>query len=97
MDVHNDDSGFGLLDRLRNRGFWFFLITVTLVVFVSLTAFDFLLPYFYGQAQPGLDSHLVWDVGINLAIGLLSGGFAWKYNGEPWINRPDTTKLDLDK
>ena len=79
------------------RGFWFFFITVTLVVFVLLTAFDFLLPYFYDRDFPGLDLNLAWDLGVNLIVGVLSSGFGCLYNGRPWINRPDTTKLDLDK
>lgn len=97
MEMHNDDSGFGLFDRLRKRGFWIFFTSITVIVFILLTAFDFLLAYFYRHERPGLDTSLLWDIGINLAVGLLSAGFAWKYNGEPWINRPDTAKLDLDK
>ena len=97
MNVHDDDGGTGILDGLRKRGFWFFFITVTVVVFVTLMAFDLFLTYFYGKGGPSLDIELVWDTGINLAVGLISAGFAWKYNGEPWINRPDTTKLDLDR
>ena len=96
MDVDDDENrGFGLLGWLRSRGFWFCFSTVSLVVFILLTAFDFLLPYLYGQDQPGFNLNLAWDLGINLVVGLLTGGFAWKYNGKPWINRPDTTKLDF--
>ncbi len=98
MEFNNDNEGIGILDGLRKRGIWAYFATVTVSVFVLLTAFDFVLPYLYGQEQPGLNLDLVWDVvGINIAVSLLSAGIAWKYNGEPWINRPDTIKLDLDK
>lgn len=86
------------MDGLRNRGFWAYFTCVAIFVFVLLTIFlGFVLPYMYGKDLPGLNLDLLWDIGINIAISLLSAGIAWKYNGEPWINRPDTIKLDLDK
>jgi len=97
MELHNDNSGVGLLEKLRNRGFWAYFACVAIFVFSLLTIVDFILRYMYGQDRPGLNLDLVWDLGINIAVGLLSAGIAWKFNGEPWINRPDTIKLDLDK
>jgi len=96
MELQKRNNGVGLLDGLRNRGFYAYFTCVTIFVFLLLTIFDLVLRYIYGQDWPGLDVDLVWDIGINIAISLLTAGIAWKYNGEPWINRPDTIKLDLD-
>ncbi|MEK7854983.1 MAG: hypothetical protein AAB288_02755 [Acidobacteriota bacterium] len=97
MELRNDNSGVGLLEGLRNRGFWAYFAFVAILVFVLLTIVDLVLRYMYGQNQPRLNLYLVWDIGINIAISLLSAGIAWKSNGERWINRPDTIKLDLDE
>ena len=96
MEIHSDDNGVGLWDRLRSRGFCPYFTSVAVLVFVLLTIFDFVLPYVYGLDQPGLNLDLMWDVGINIVISFVTAGFAWKYNGEPWINRPDTIKIDLN-
>jgi hypothetical protein len=58
---------------------------------------DFVLPFIYGQNQPELNLAFVSDVGVNIALSVLSAGIAWQVNGKPLINRPDTIKLDLDK
>lgn len=97
MEPGRDNYGIGLLERLRNRGFWAYFICVASSVFVLLTFVDLALPYIYEQDQPGSSLDFVANTGINIAIGLLSAGIAWKYNGKPWINRSDTIKLDLDK
>ncbi len=97
MELRNDNSGVGLLEGLRNRGFWAYFAFVAILVFVLVTIVDLVLRYMYGQNQPRLNLDLVWDIGINIAISLLSAGIAWKSNGERWINRPDTIKLDLDE
>ena len=70
---------------------------VTALVFILLTIFDFALPLAYGLDQPSLDFDLLWDIGVNIAISALSAAIAWKTNGDRWINRPDTIKLDLDE
>lgn len=97
MEFHTGNYGFGLFDGLRNRGFWAYFTSVAIGVFVLLTIFDFVLQYIYGKDQSGASLSIVWDIGINIAVGLASAGIAWKYDGQPWINRPDTIKLDLDK
>ena len=95
FDQQNSRSGF--FERLRNRGFWAYFAFVTALVFILLTIFDFALPLAYGLDQPSLDFDLLWDIGVNIAISALSAAIAWKTNGDRWINRPDTIKLDLDE
>ncbi len=97
MELHNNNHGVGLFDALRKRGFWVYFSVVSIFVFVLLTAMEFILPYMYGQDQPQFTSDFIIESGINLAIGLISAGIAWKANGERWINRPDTIKLDLNE
>ena len=97
MELHEKHYGVGLFDRLRQRGFYTYFTFVAVFVFFLLTFFDIVLSYIYEKGGPGLNVDLAWDIGINFAIGLVTAGIAWKYNGEPWINRPDTIKLDLDK
>ncbi len=76
MELHNDNHGVGLIDALRKRGFWVYFSCVTIFVLVLLTAVEFILPYMYGQAQPGFTVDFLVDSGINMAIGLISAGIA---------------------
>ena len=97
MRVHEDNSGVGPFDRLRNGGFYSYFTCVAVLVFVLLSLFSLILPIIYGQTPLGLNWDLAWEVGVNVTASLVTAGIAWKYNGKPWINRPDTIKLDLDK
>lgn len=97
MEFESDIEKVGILDGLRSRGFVTYFVCVALAVFILLMLIDLGLPVLYGRSPIGSVSDLVWDVCVNILGGLISAGFAWKYDGKPWINRPNTIKLDLEK
>lgn len=99
MGIYYDDNGKGLAEKLRERGFWPYFGVVAILFFAFLSFLDFVLESFLPEDEFSTWSYIAWDFPVNVGLSLIVASAAWKLNGKPLfrINKPDTTKLDLNE